>query len=66
MTKPQNSRLDFRCLRCGSPACYGEAVKLIKGESGRWYCREHVPEGFLPGSVRPPVPQSLADQGVLP
>jgi hypothetical protein len=54
-------RLDLRCW-CGASACYGEGVKLIKGELGKWTCRQHVPPGFLPapsgtgGMAAPPAP----------
>ena len=61
----KNSRLDFRCTKCGSPACYGEGVYLLRGELGRWYCREHVPAGFLPGSVSEVLPLSQPAQGRL-
>lgn len=63
--RPKNSRLDFRCCRCAATACFGDGVHLLKGESGRWYCLEHVPVGFLPGSVRPPLPLQSNDQGRL-
>ena len=45
-----NSRLDFRCITCGGPACYGDGVHLLKGEAGVWHCAAHVPAGFLPGA----------------
>lgn len=61
----KNFRLDFRCITCASPACYGDGVYLLQGKPGRWYCREHVPDGFLPGSVKAAVPASVADQGRL-
>jgi hypothetical protein len=50
-------RLDLRCW-CGAIGAFGEGVKLHKGELGKWYCRPHVPPGFLPARSppRPPAP----------
>lgn len=50
--------LVLTCERCGKPACYGigvgsirEAITKKNGAlMGRWYCRDHVPEGFLPSN----------------
>ena len=35
------------CAVCDADACYGEGPPLRGDE--RWYCRAHVPDGFLPG-----------------
>jgi hypothetical protein len=60
----QNGRLELRCC-CGASACFGDGVKLHKGELGTWYCRKHVPPGFLPGTAMPGPPPSLPIQGRL-
>ena len=36
------------CSACGRRAFLGSGVRLAWKERGTWYCREHVPPGFLP------------------
>jgi hypothetical protein len=36
----------YRCAICGADACYGLGWPLITPE--QWFCRPHVPAGFLP------------------
>jgi ribosomal protein S14 len=34
-----NGRLTHDCSRCGTPnAVYGEGVRLLKDEPGKWWC----------------------------
>lgn len=35
---------DHPCCVCGSKrAFYGYGVKLLKGQEGKWFCKEHRP-----------------------
>jgi len=35
------------CVECGRFGPYGYDVRLRAGQLGRWYCREHRPQGGL-------------------
>jgi hypothetical protein len=35
---------DHRCSACGQPARFGYDVRLLRGETGRWFCAAHRPE----------------------
>jgi hypothetical protein len=36
------------CVECGRFGPYGYGVRLRAGQLGRWYCREHRPQGHEP------------------
>jgi hypothetical protein len=36
----------YRCATCGADACYGLGWPLVTPD--QWFCRPHVPAGFLP------------------
>lgn len=58
-------RLRHRCSHpgCGREGCYGQGGDILRAYAdasagrdasrwlGRWWCREHVPPGFLPQAV---------------
>jgi hypothetical protein len=53
---------------CGAWGDFGYDVRLLKGQFGKWYCREHRPVGDLtaPSPTLPPpsaskVPAAVAD-----
>jgi len=41
VAKVAHKPIEHRCLHCPATGIYGEGDE-------RWYCREHVPRGFLP------------------
>jgi hypothetical protein len=55
---------------CGKWGDFGYDVHLLKGQLGKWYCREHRPVGDLtappsplppPSAPEPKVPAAVAD-----
>jgi hypothetical protein len=35
--------MEFFCVVCKKPACFGFGVRLLKGRKGVWYCSKHRP-----------------------
>jgi len=49
----QGASLPQPCAICGGQAPFGVGVRLLRGEIGKWYCRDHRPvKAAKPESVQ--------------